>query len=566
MRHRLVRVRAPPDNPGRVVDFESAAGRVKSTETKANRGTMPRHVDRIREWLLTELDLQARTPPRQNQSLKKALRQGFYRKRLRMNQTIGLSTVVVALLFGAGSGIARSDTWAVHGDIVSVSGARPGWVVFDQSSIRDVIYDQKGPGLPGNKPRHPDAVPADAHLIPEKDNGYYPGYIFPGLIDCHNHAQWNVIPVWRPGRTFNNRYQWQEEPAYAKFVHDVYYDDIHGQRLELAALEYAEVRALIGGTTTLQSPYPVPVPPILVRNLDSTYQADSEVGAVTKLQPDQLFRFRTGFGSGSTRRVFLHIAEGRRDDARTQQEFPFLESIGLARPGVVVIHGVALTPPQFQTMKANGMYFVWSPSSNLTLYGQTADIMAAIAAGVTVALAPDWTITGSNNVLEEMKVADEYSKQRLNGAVSRQQIYAMATANAARVAGLSDRLGVIVAGNSADLILAPKLADDPFDSLLSTFPRHIQMVFIAGRPVYGDAEMLKQYVAPAGVDEIPLPGDGTTKAVYLTNSPSGEYDGGLRFNYVVTILKQSLPKLAPLVEDTWPIDLRRPQVDGIPAR
>ena len=57
-------------------------------------------------------------------------------------------------------------------------------------------------------------------------------------------------------------------------------------------------------------------------------------------------------------------------------------------PGVVVIHGVALTFPDFLEMAAHRVGFVWSPRSNFELYGQTADVAAAKDAGVTIALAP----------------------------------------------------------------------------------------------------------------------------------------------------------------------------------
>ena len=51
---------------------------------------------------------------------------------------------------------------------------------------------------------------------------------------------------------------------------------------------------------------------------------------------------------------------------------------------------------------------VWSPYSNMLLYGETMDIKAAIEAGVTIGLGSDWTPTGSKSVLEELVVATNY--------------------------------------------------------------------------------------------------------------------------------------------------------------
>ena len=42
-------------------------------------------------------------------------------------------------------------------------------------------------------------------------------------------------------------------------------------------------------------------------------------------------------------RVFFHVGEGKSTDPRSLDEFAFLDYVGLAIPGVVVIHGIALT-------------------------------------------------------------------------------------------------------------------------------------------------------------------------------------------------------------------------------
>src|SRR5262245_23033680 len=45
-------------------------------------------------------------------------------------------------------------------------------------------------------------------------------YIFPGLIDLHDHLTWNFLPRWKPDQLFNNRYEWQQSPAYAAALLD----------------------------------------------------------------------------------------------------------------------------------------------------------------------------------------------------------------------------------------------------------------------------------------------------------------------------------------------------------
>ena len=103
------------------------------------------------------------------------------------------------------------------------------------------------------------------------------------------------------------------------------------------------------------------------------------------------------------------------------------------------------------------VFLVWSPKSNEVLYKETVKILEALDEGVTVAVAPDWTITGSNNVLEELKVAYKYSKKHLGGKITPHQLFKMSTSDAAKVAGVEERLGSIAFGYAADFFLAPKL-------------------------------------------------------------------------------------------------------------
>jgi len=47
---------------------------------------------------------------------------------------------------------------------------------------------------------------------------------------------------------------------------------------------------------------------------------------------------------------------------------------------------------------------IWSPHSNIVLDGET-NIRGALQHNVVVALAPDWSVTGSDNMLDELKTA-----------------------------------------------------------------------------------------------------------------------------------------------------------------
>jgi len=434
---------------------------------------------------------------------------------------VGSLVFLAAWTVAPSSRAAACDPCAVSGWIVSDDGAAPGWVVFDGEGILAVLDADEEP-------------PAEARRI------RHDGYVFPGLIDVHDHPSWNAVPAWHPGEVFPNRYAWQATPAYQAAVRDPF-ESVQAAGLADAALTYAEVRAIAGGTTMLQGTDDAG-PEHFVRNLDESWGVISYTGDVTTAPPALINQALLGLQFGVINRLFLHVAEGQHDDPRTLDELPFVASVGGLVPGVVLVHGIALTPEDFDAMAAHGVALVWSPRSNLELYGETADVLAAIDAGVTVALGPDWTVTGSDNVLEELKHAYRYSVEHLDGALTARDLYRMVTTEAARVAGVDGILGRLEPGHAADLVLAPRLDDDPFASLLRTYSRDLRLVFVDGEPLYGDRARMRALVEADELDEVVI--DHRKKAVRLVTDP--EHD--LHHDEIVALLDDVLDEVAPLVE------------------
>ena len=73
---------------------------------------------------------------------------------------------------------------------------------------------------------------------------------------------------------------------------------------------------------------------------------------------------------------------------------------------------------------------VWSPFSNIWLYGGTTDVLAARRHGLLVCLGSDWAPSGTKNLLGELKVAALWNDEALGGALDARDLGMMATANA----------------------------------------------------------------------------------------------------------------------------------------
>ena len=104
---------------------------------------------------------------------------------------------------------------------------------------------------------------------------------------------------------------------------------------------------------------------------------------------------------------------------------------------------------------------VWSPLSNLLLYGATARVDAAKRAGVRIGLGSDWSPSGSKNLLGELKVAWLYSQHMLDGLFSARDLVAMATRDAAAILKWDTALGTLEPGKRADLVVIDGTKGDP---------------------------------------------------------------------------------------------------------
>jgi 5-methylthioadenosine/S-adenosylhomocysteine deaminase len=214
----------------------------------------------------------------------------------------------------------------------------------------------------------------------------------------------------------------------------------------------------------------------------------------------------------------IHLSEGGHEDASAAREFVMLKGRGLLVPGVSLIHGVALQPENFAEMAAHGVNLIWSPRSNLELYGSTADVAAAKAAHVKIALAPDWSPTGSDGLLAELNYAAAWNDAQKPHPFSDRELVAMATSVPAELVGASGRVGALEAGHDADLlILRPELDGGKRDAwwvLTHATAAQVMLVAVEGEPVYGDAELLEKLSPSHPAERLEV--CGSSKALLFT--------------------------------------------------
>jgi 5-methylthioadenosine/S-adenosylhomocysteine deaminase len=319
------------------------------------------------------------------------------------------------------------------------------------------------------------------------------GVIYPGLIDLHNHMAYNVLPLWSPpGRTdpFTSRNQWPNHPSYEGLVSDP--ANALGALAGKAHLKYVETKAVIGGVTAIQGSAKMAYPyeGWLVRNVEyETFHSGkkSVFQSVLPLKSDVEYKKnRDRMKAGNA--FIYHLSEGT--DPKLIDEYRKMRDEGCLQPRLNAIHCTALKKPNYGEWSPKSSV-IWSPFSNLWLYRDTTDVVAAHDEKLRVCLGSDWTPSGSKNLLGELKVADLWNREHLDRTFSAKELCEMATCNPADALGWEERIGRLKKGLHADVVVTTDRGGDPYRNLIESIERDVQFVAINGEPFYGTNKLMK---------------------------------------------------------------------------
>jgi cytosine/adenosine deaminase-related metal-dependent hydrolase len=147
---------------------------------------------------------------------------------------------------------------------------------------------------------------------------------------------------------------------------------------------------------------------------------------------------------------------------------------------------------------AAGAGLVWCPTSNLRLFGKTAEIADLVDSG-RVALGSDSRLTGGRDLLEEVRVARDIA-----GCDAR-TLESLVTEAAAKLLRLTDR-GTLRAGARADILVLP--AALPLSKATRT---DIRLVMLGGNMCLGDRDLADMIMPSSHSSTIRV--DGRTKIV-----------------------------------------------------
>jgi 5-methylthioadenosine/S-adenosylhomocysteine deaminase len=347
---------------------------------------------------------------------------------------------------------------------------------------------------------HPDKAPVPAGFedVPVTRTR---GTVFPGMIELHNHMPYDVLSLWQVPKRYTNRDQWSaaSNPDYHRLVTGPMRVLGADPDLVPAIVRYVEVRALLGGTTTGQGIALAKSAIIshfrgLVRNVESTHDSELKPAAthVADIESTDAEHFLARISG--TQKLILHLSEGI--DEHAHDAFSALrlaDGRWAITDNLIGIHCLALQPEDFAVFGGHGGSMVWSPLSNLLLYGQTVDVGAALDAHVPVALGSDWAPSGSKNLLGELKVA-QAAAPAVGATLTPLDLVRMVTTTPATMLGWNEHIGSVEPSKRADLIVLDGQTGDPYQQLIDATEADFHLVMINGIPRVGTPGLMTALV------------------------------------------------------------------------
>jgi cytosine/adenosine deaminase-related metal-dependent hydrolase len=312
-------------------------------------------------------------------------------------------------------------------------------------------------------------------------------FVYPALINTHDHMRGNYLPRVgpKPGEFYHNWLPWDN---------DLKASDTYAERAKLSAETIYALSAyknLFSGVTTVNDHFPhhlnqqiLPTLPIraiqeyTLAHESSSY--DLKWGDGIEIEHQRAVERNWPF--------ITHLAEGF--DEESLQGLRNLERLGVLDDHCLFVHCIGFSEEDIAKTARAGASISWCPASNMFMFNVTCKIRQFLEAGVNVTIGTDSTHTGSYNLLAEMSYARSLYRDLYGEDLPAKTIFEMVTGNAAKAFRMQDRIGTLEAGKWADILVLTGRTDDPFENLAGASMEDIELVTLAGKPIYGDMRFL----------------------------------------------------------------------------
>lgn len=377
------------------------------------------------------------------------------------------------------------------------------------------------------------------------------GVISPGLINGHDHTEYDVAGPLTHGTTrWVHRNGWRTGSGGEPKLPSV------KSTSDVTAIAAAELRFVLGGATTVNGSGGVSG---LVRNA-AAHTAPAQMEGLTgptvffdtfPLGDSNGTEISTGcsypsvrssgsaFGSGGA--YAPHIAEGINPAAAN--EFACLKD-SLVKGQTAIIHAVGIDANDADVIAKAGAKVIWSPRTNVSLYGNTAPVTLLKTEGVTIALGTDWLASGSMNMLRELSCVDSLNDKYFDHAFTDQELVELATSGSAKALGVDGEIGSLEPGKLADIaIFARGDAKTEYRAVIEAGVEDVLLVMRGGKPLYGTSEIVD--ALQSGCDSLSLCGTDKRVCIDAPNLTLAAIQSAANSAYPLFFCKDATPKDEP---------------------
>lgn len=315
---------------------------------------------------------------------------------------------------------------------------------------------------------------------------------YPPFINSHDH----LISNWFPKAGDSNPYQnvnfWVEEMKYSKSFlerNKIWLNDGSFELTDKNAnmiIQLGIYKNMFSGCSIVQDHIP---------NQKDKYYKNNPINILKKYSQCHSISMGNWWGGDNAVKEWektqgeipfiIHLGEGK--DELAKSSFGKFEKLNLLQPNTLLVHGIALTEDEIKRCGEAKTSICWCPESNLFLIGETLDIQACLNNGVNVTLGTDSTMSGSVNLLAELKFAKKHFPQ-----ISAKDLFKMITINATIALNLDKDISELKAETS-ELLLLKKRSDDPFKNILECGIEDIELFVHDGKPLYGNTKFLEGF-------------------------------------------------------------------------
>ncbi len=393
--------------------------------------------------------------------------------------------------------------------------------------------------------------------------------ISPGLVNAHDHTDFNTAPpIDSKQLRYTHRNGWRKGTGGETKLTEPQTSN------DPKVIAAAELRFVMGGATSLLGSGGIGG---MVRNLANFKDQTQLEGLTGKTVYFDTFPLGDSTGveiaSGcaypavrSTGQAFAdgnyapHVAEGINPAA--ENEFT-CEKATLITARTALIHGVGLNATDIAQVATNKATLIWSPRSNVALYGNTAAITEYKHAGVPIAMGTDWLASGSMNMLRELACADSLNEKYFKSALTDEELWAAATHNGAVASGFVGQIGDLVVGAQGDVAIFDETSGKDYRAVIAAGVENVRLVLKGGKPLYGDADVVA--ALKPGCDALSVCGISKSVCVDTAGVTFGNISAAAISSYPLYFCKTAAPTGEPSCtpyRDTYPMGTSATDRDG----